>query len=172
MVLVPWSSVKPLGQSMLEVTKMRRLDPSIQAFSIRPMLSLTSSSSQSVQYIQLSQKTQLQAASVTDNYQYRAIWSKVMLLTSHFQTKVVNFSCLFLSLLCPHFLTLILDGCACSCPHQPPPVLISYQSIYTWQHMSAGFFWKRSVQYHRELQLAGSVLYTHGKAWLCSLLNL
>lgn len=55
MVLVLWSSVRPLGQSMLEVTKMRRLDPSIQAFSIRPMLSFTSSSSQSVQYIQLPQ---------------------------------------------------------------------------------------------------------------------
>lgn len=53
MVLVLWSRVKPLGQSMLEVTKMPRLDPSIQAFSMRPMLSLTSSSSQSVQYIQL-----------------------------------------------------------------------------------------------------------------------
>lgn len=53
MVLLPWSSVSPLGHSMLEVTKMRRLEPSIQAFSMRPMLSLTSSSSQSVQYIQL-----------------------------------------------------------------------------------------------------------------------
>lgn len=53
MVLVPWSSVSPLGQSMLDVTNIFRLEPSIHAFSILPMLSFTSSSSQSVQYIQL-----------------------------------------------------------------------------------------------------------------------
>lgn len=169
MVPVLWSSVRPLGHSMLEVTKMRRLDPSIQAFSIRPMLSLTSSSSQSVQYIQLSHKHNYCISKLT---WLRHCFTSGSIYTSyisidHCQTQTNTDH----SPQCPHFLTLNLDGCACYCLHQPPTV--DFLSIHL--HMTACFcrlFWKLSVPYQKEIRHVGSVLYTHGKAWLCSPLNL
>lgn len=62
-VSVEPSRVKPFGHSTSEETKTCRWDPSIHAFSILPLLSFISPSSQSVQYIHLRTQRESPASS-------------------------------------------------------------------------------------------------------------